>query len=37
MDMLGREADCSPPTSAEVKINVDLYIHSPHTPSRRSA
>jgi hypothetical protein len=25
----GREADHSPPTSAEVKENVDLYIHSP--------
>jgi hypothetical protein len=25
----GREADHSPPTSAEVKNNVDLYIHSP--------
>jgi hypothetical protein len=25
----GREADNSPPTSAEVKKNVDLYIHSP--------
>jgi hypothetical protein len=25
----GREADHSPPTNAEVKKNVDLYIHSP--------
>jgi hypothetical protein len=25
----GREADHSPTTSAEVKKNVDLYIHSP--------
>jgi hypothetical protein len=25
----GREVDHSPPTSAEVKKNVDLYIHSP--------
>jgi hypothetical protein len=25
----GREADHSPPTSAEVKKNMDLYIHSP--------
>jgi hypothetical protein len=25
----GREADHSPPASAEVKANVDLYIHSP--------
>jgi hypothetical protein len=24
----GRESDHSPPTSAEVKENVDLYIHS---------
>jgi hypothetical protein len=29
--------DHSHPTSAEVKKNVDLYIHSPHTPSWRSA
>jgi hypothetical protein len=34
---MDREADHSPPTSAEVKKNVDLYIHSPHTPSWRSA
>jgi hypothetical protein len=26
----GREVDHSPPTSAEVKKNVDLYIHSPY-------
>jgi hypothetical protein len=25
----GREADHSPPASAEVKKNVDLYVHSP--------
>jgi hypothetical protein len=25
----GREADHSPPASAEAKKNVDLYIHSP--------
>jgi hypothetical protein len=25
----GHEADSSPPTSAEVKKNVDLHIHSP--------
>jgi hypothetical protein len=25
----GREVDHSPPTSAEVKKNVTLYIHSP--------
>jgi hypothetical protein len=32
----GREADHSPPASAEVKKNVDLYIH-PHMPSWPSA
>jgi hypothetical protein len=26
----GREADHSPPTSVEVKNNVDLYIHFPY-------
>jgi hypothetical protein len=26
----GREADHSPPTIAEIKKNVDLYIHSPY-------
>jgi hypothetical protein len=34
---LGREADHSPPSSAEVKECVELYIHSPNTPSRRGA
>jgi hypothetical protein len=29
----GREADRSPPSSAEVKEGVDLYIHSTITPS----
>jgi hypothetical protein len=29
----GREADHSPPSSAEVKEWVELYIHSPHTAS----
>jgi hypothetical protein len=33
----GREADHSPPTSAEVKELVELYIHSPDTPSWRGA
>jgi hypothetical protein len=33
----GREADHSPPSSAEVKECVDLYIHSPNTPSWRGA
>jgi hypothetical protein len=29
----GREADHSPPSSAEVKEWVELYPHSPNTPS----
>jgi hypothetical protein len=29
----GREADRSPPSSAEVKEWVELYLHSPNTPS----
>jgi hypothetical protein len=29
----GREADYSPPSSAEVKECVELYLHSPNTPS----
>jgi len=33
----GREADHSPPTSAEVKEGVELYIHSPNTPSWHGA
>jgi hypothetical protein len=33
----GREADHSPPSSAEVKELVELYVHSPNTPSWRSA
>jgi len=33
----GREADHSPPSSAEVKECVELYLHSPDTPSRRGA
>jgi hypothetical protein len=33
----GREADHSPPSSAEVKKCVDLYRHSPNTPSWRGA
>jgi hypothetical protein len=32
-----READCSPPSSAEVKEWVELYLHSPNTPSWRGA
>jgi hypothetical protein len=34
---LEREADHSPPSSAEVKECVALYLHSPYTPSRHSA
>jgi hypothetical protein len=34
---LGREADHSPQTSAEVKECVELYLHSPITPSWRGA
>jgi hypothetical protein len=33
----GREADHSPPSSAEVKECVELYIISPNTPSWRGA
>jgi hypothetical protein len=33
----GREADHSPPSNAEVKEWVELYLHSPNTPSRRGA
>jgi hypothetical protein len=33
----GREADHSPPSSAEVKEWVDLYFHSPNTSSWRDA
>jgi hypothetical protein len=33
----GREADHSPPYSAEVKEWVELYLHSPNTPSWRGA
>jgi hypothetical protein len=33
----GREVDRSPPSSAEVKKFVELYLHSPSTPSWRSA
>jgi hypothetical protein len=29
----GHEADHSPPSSAEVKEWVKLYLHSPNTPS----
>jgi hypothetical protein len=29
----GREADHSPPSSADVKKCVELYLHSPNTPS----
>jgi hypothetical protein len=33
----GREADHSPPSSAEVKEWVELYLHSPNTSSWRGA
>jgi hypothetical protein len=33
----GREADHSPPSNAEVKDWVELYLHSPNTPSWRGA
>jgi hypothetical protein len=33
----GCEADHSPPSSAEVKEWVELYLHSPNTPSWRGA
>jgi hypothetical protein len=32
-----READHSPPSSAEVKERVELYLHSPTTTSGRGA
>jgi hypothetical protein len=34
---LGREADHSPLSSAEVKVCVELYLHSPNTSSWRGA
>jgi hypothetical protein len=34
---LKREADHSPPTSAEVKECMELYLHSPDTPSWHGA
>jgi hypothetical protein len=33
----GHEADHSPPSSAEVNERVELYIHSPNTPTWRGA
>jgi hypothetical protein len=33
----GRKADHSPPSSAEVKERVELYLHSPNAPSWRGA
>jgi hypothetical protein len=33
----GREPDHSPPSSTEVKECVELYLHSPSTPSWRGA
>jgi hypothetical protein len=34
---LGREANHSPPSRAKVKEWVELYLHSPNTPSWRGA
>jgi hypothetical protein len=34
---MGHEADNSPPSSAEVNEFVELYIHSPNTPSWQGA
>jgi hypothetical protein len=33
----GHEADYSPPSSAKVKECMELYLHSPNTPSWRGA
>jgi hypothetical protein len=33
----GREADHSPPSGAEVKELVELYLHSPNAPSCHGA
>jgi len=33
----GREADHSPPSNAEVKELVELYLHSTNTPPKRGA
>jgi hypothetical protein len=33
----GRDADHSPPSSAEVKYEQELYLLSPHVPPRRVA
>jgi hypothetical protein len=33
----GRETDHSPPSSTEAKERVELYLHSPNTPSLRGA
>jgi hypothetical protein len=33
----GREAEHTPPSSAEVKEWVELYLYSPNTPSWRRA
>jgi hypothetical protein len=35
--MLGREAHHSPPSSAEIKECVELYLHTTSTPSWRGA
>jgi hypothetical protein len=33
----GRESDHSPPSSAKVKEWMEIYLHSPNTPSWRGA
>jgi hypothetical protein len=37
VNLPGREADHSPPSSAEVKESLETYFHSPNTPSWRGA
>jgi hypothetical protein len=37
LKQLGREADHSPPSRAEVQECVELYLHSPSMPSWRGA
>jgi hypothetical protein len=37
VNRLGREADRSSPSNADVKEWVELYLHSPDTPSWRGA
>jgi hypothetical protein len=37
LNLLGREADHTPPSNAEVKKLVELHFHSPNMPSWRGA